>query len=336
MSPFSRILNFGDRSGAILIGVALFASTSIHSTLALAAYMRDVTVTPGDPVCRAGESIQFEAHARSAWNSHLGVTNSAFWTVSDSKIASHAGGGFFRCASEGSVTITTTYLNRSTTFTLKVEPALVMVDVPEEKKEEPPPPPPPEPDPEPVKPAEPPPEAKNDPPPAAAKVGNLLTAPDDPKADKSDEPYSFLTDPNGNEYGSGAAAIGGTADKAPPGAVASGKPGGTGDATKPVTPPPPPPPAVDLSRKPTLNVADPCKGFFPGDADDDVAYVQVLVTIKPGGDVSSVTVLSENPKGQGFGKAARTCLQSAKFQPGLDKEGKATTATQQFNIRFAR
>lgn len=339
MSPLSRVLNFGDRSGALLIGVALFASTSIHSTLALAAYMREVTVTPTDPVCRAGEAIQFEAFARSAWNSRLGVTNSASWSVSDNKIASHAGGGFFRCVAEGNVTVTTTYLNRSTTFTLKVEPALVMVDIPEEKKEEPPPPPPPpEPEPQPeVKPAEPPPEAKNEPPPpAAAKVGNLLTAPDDPKADKSDEPYSFLTDPNGNEYGSGAAAIGGTADKAPPGAVASGKPGGTGTVAAP-PPPPPPGPTVDLSRKASLpNAANACKGFFPGDADDDVATVKVMVTVKPGGEVASVTVMDENPKGQGFGKAARNCLLPAKFEPALDKDGKPTSGTLQFNIKFTR
>lgn len=334
VSPISRLLHFGERSASLLIGVALFGSISIHSTLALAAYMREVTVTPVDPVCRAGENIQFEASARSAWNSRLGVTSSAQWAVNDEKIAAHAGGGFFRCIAEGNVQVTTTYLNRTTTFTLKVEPALVMVDIPEEKKEEPPPPPPPpEPEPE-VKPAEPPPEAKAEPP-AAAKVGNLLTAPDDPKADKNDEPYSFLTDPNGQEYGSGAAQIGGTADKAPPGAVATGKPGGTGSVAAP-PPPPPPAPTVDLSRKPELTVKDPCKGFFPGDADDDVAMVKVLVTVGPGGSVASVTVLDENPKGQGFGKAARTCLQAAKFQPGLDKSGAPMTASQQINIRFTR
>lgn len=336
MSPLSRVLNFGERSGALLIGVALFASTSIHSTLALAAYMREVTVTPDQPVCKAGEAIQFEAFARSAWNSRLGVTNSAEWKVSDPKIASHAGGGFFRCVAEGSVQVTTTYLNRSTTFTLKVEPALVMVDVPEEKKEEPPPPPPP-PEPEPEPQAKPPEQPQEQPQaqPAAAKVGNLLTAPDDPKADKSDEPYSFLTDPNGNEYGSGAAKIGGTADKAPPGATTVGKPGGTGSVNIP-PPPPPPKPSVDMSRKAALTVNDPCKGFFPGDADDDVAYVTVMVSIKPGGEVGTVAVLSENPKGQGFGKAARTCLTAARFQPALDKDGKPVAATQQFNIKFTR
>lgn len=334
VNPLSRVLRFGD-PGALLIGVALFASTTIHSGLALASYMRELTVVPEQPVCRAGEGIQLEASARSAWNSQLGVTNSATWSVSDAKIASHAGGGFIRCVSEGSVTVTVNYLNRTTSFTLKVEPAIVMVDVPEEKKEEPPPPPPPpEPEPEKAEPT-PPPEKVEAQPPAAAKVGALLTAPDDPKASKDDDPYTFLSDPDGKEYGSGAAAIGGTADKAPPGAVASGTPGGTGSATaKP--PPPPPPPAVDLSRKPALTIADPCKGFFPGDADDDIATVVVLVTVKPSGEVASVNVVSENPKGQGFGKAARTCLQSVKLQPGLDKEGKPTTGTEQFRLRFTR
>ncbi|MBI2392569.1 MAG: energy transducer TonB [Deltaproteobacteria bacterium] len=332
MNPFARVLRFGD-SGALLIGIALFGSTTIHSGFALASYMRELTVIPEQPVCRAGEGIQLQAFARSAWNSQLGVTNSATWSLSDAKIASHAGGGFIRCVSEGSVTVTTTYLNKTTTFTLKVEPAIVVVDVPEEKKEEPPPPPPPEPEPDKAEPT-PPPDKVEAQPPAAAKVGSLLTANDD-KSSKDDDPYTFLSDPDGKEYGSGAAAIGGTADKAPPGAVATGTPGGTGSASaKP--PPPPPPPAVDLSRKPSLNIPDPCKGFFPGDADDDVAVVVVMVTVKPNGEVAEAKVLNESPKGQGFGKAARTCLQSVKLQPGLDKEGKPTTGTEQFRLRFTR
>ena len=330
------MLHFGDRAGALLIGAALFGSVTIHSTLALASYMRELTVTPAKATCRAGENVQFEASARSAWNSVLSVTHSAQWSVTDEKVAAHAGGGFFRCVAEGDVQITTTYLNRSTTFSLKVEPALVMVDVPEEKKQEPPPPPPaPEPEPE-VKPTEPPPEQPQPAAPAAAKVGNLLTAPDDPKADKGDEPYSFLTDPNGQEYGSGAAAIGGTADHGAAGAVASGKPGGTGSVAAKPPPPPPPAPTTDLSKKPALTVTNPCKGFFPSDADDDIAYVQVLVSVKPSGEAASVTVLSENPKGQSFGKAARSCLQAARFQPGLDREGKAVSASLQFNLTFTR
>lgn len=340
VNPLDRILAFGERSTALLLAIAVGGSTLIHSGFALAAYMRDVTIFPAEPSCRAGETIQLQAYARTAWNSKLMVTNSAQWSVADSKLASHAGGGFFRCSAEGTTLVTTSYLNRSATFTLKVEPPIVMIEPPP-KEEPPPPPPPPEPEPEPVKPAAPVVEkpAEAAPPPAAAKVGSLLTATDDSKNDPDEGATKFLSDENGNEYGSGTAAIGGTADQAGPGAKKDGKeggtgtkPGGTGTNVAAVQTGP----AVDLSKAASLTVDNPCKGFFPGDADDDLARVEVLVTVKPDGTVGNVSVLNENPKGQGFGKAARTCMLSARFNAALGKDGKPISATQQFNIRFTR
>lgn len=338
VSPLSRVLRIGERSTAMLLALALGASTLIHSSFALAAYMREVTIVPAAPTCRAGEAVQLQAFAKTAWNSQLMVTYSAQWKVSDNSIASHAGAGLFRCVSEGTVTVTTQYLNRSTTFSLKVEPAIVMVDV--EKKEEPPPPPPPEPEPAPTAAPPVPTEAKpdNTPPPPAAKVGGLLTANDDKNDDPNQKTYDFVSDPDGKEYGSGNAAVGGTADHGAAGAAASGKPGGTGTggsgsvAAPQVQVAPP----VDKSRPASLTIDNPCKGFFPGDADDDVGRVVVIVTVKPDGGVQTVSVAEENPKGQGFGKAARTCLLSAKFNPAWDKSGTPMVTTQQFNIRFTR
>lgn len=339
VNPLARILHFGERSTALLLALALGGSTLIHSGFALASYMKDVTIVPAEPVCRAGETIQLQAYAKTAWNAKLMVTNSAQWKVAANKIASHAGGGFFRCVSEGSTLVTTSYLNRTSTFTLKVEPAIVMIDAP---KEEPPPPPEvkePEPAPEPTKVAQA--EIKQEaaPPPAAAKVGSLLTAPDDSKNDPDEGAVKFLSDENGNEYGSGVAALGGTADVGKLGAKKNGTEGGngggggggTGPGTQTKTAP-----AVDMSRAASLAIDNPCKGFFPSDADDDTARVQVLVTVRPDGGVEKVTVMSEDPKGQGFGKAARTCLVAARFNAALGKDGKPVGATQQFNIRFTR
>ncbi len=339
MSPLSRVLHIGERSTALLLAAAVGASTLIHSGFALAAYMRDVSIFPPEPTCRAGETIQLQAYAKTAWNSQLMVTNAAHWSVSDNKLASHAGFGFFRCVSEGNVAVTAQYLNRSSTFTLKVEPAIVMVDVP---KDEPPPPPPPPVEAEPApapQPAVPNTKPDNTPPPPAAKVGNLLTATDDKNDDPNQKTYDFLTDPNGDEYGSGNAAKGGTADHGGPGAAANGKPGGTGTGGTGTGPAPAvqAKPEVDKSRVASLASSDnPCKGFFPGDADDDLATVQVLVTVKPDGTVNNVSVISENPKGQGFGKAARSCMLSAKFNAAFDKSGAPVAATQNFNIRFTR
>ncbi len=52
------------------------------------------------------------------------------------------------------------------------------------------------------------------------------------------------------------------------------------------------------SRKPTLSDPNACKGFFPSDAEDDLAQVSLLVVVKPNGQVVSASVVAENPKGQ--------------------------------------
>lgn len=337
--PFTRVMHVGD-GASLVVAIAIGASIVLHSALALAAYIRDLNVTPQQPTCHAGETVQLEAFARSAWNSTLRVTTSAKWSVGNDKLLSHAGGGFFRCVSEGTTDVTVSYLNRTATLPVKVEPALVMVDV----KEEPPPPPPPAPEPEPAPvpqaPAAPP-EAKptqEPPPPAAAKAGHLLTA-DDNAPKTGDEPESFVTDPNGNEYGSGNVAKGGTADvSTSPKAAASGVGTGGGNGNSKQGPPSTASTmtaASDLSRKPSLPPGYGCKNF-PADADDDFAVVQVLVTVKPSGEVSNVTVMDEKPKGQGFGKAARTCVSSVKLTPALDKAGNPTGTSVTMRLTFNR
>jgi hypothetical protein len=176
------------------------------------------------------------------------------------------------------------------------------------------------------------------PPSPAAKAGNLLTDPD-PTGDK-DVP-TFVTDPNGQEYGSGTVAKGGTGDFGKAGAAASGVPNGTGTGTPAKGPPAPPPAptivaAADLSRKPTLANSNACNGYFPNDADDNEATVLVSLVVKPDGSVSSVSLVSEDPRGQGFGAGAKRCLSAQKLSPGLDRSGAAVTAAIQIRIHFTR
>ncbi len=176
------------------------------------------------------------------------------------------------------------------------------------------------------------------PPPPAAKAGNLLTDPD-PNGDK-DVP-TFVTDPNGNAYGDGVVAKGGTAEHGDPKGAATGVPKGPGTGTPAKGPPAPPPAptivaAADLSRKPSLSNSGACNGYFPNDADDNEATVLVSVVVKPDGGVSSVALVSEDPRGQGFGAAAKKCLSAQKLAPGLDKGGAAVTSATQFRIHFTR
>jgi hypothetical protein len=174
-------------------------------------------------------------------------------------------------------------------------------------------------------------------PPAPAHVGALVTAKSDlTPSPAHEEPVDFTNDPSALGFGSGIVAIGGKADfgvkqaavSATPGIGTSGAvKGPVGDALTPVS---------DLSRKPSLGESDPCRGYFPPNASDDVASASVMVTIGKSGAVSSVQLLSESPPKQGFGAAARTCMSSKRFSPGLTHDGKPAATAIRVNIRFTR
>ncbi|GAC1366915.1 MAG: hypothetical protein NVSMB47_18140 [Polyangiales bacterium] len=216
------------------------------------------------------------------------------------------------------------------------------------KTEEPPPPPPP-PEPVPTAAVATSPRAPDDkptlapPPPPLGALGKLL-ADDKPVEKKAGEPepYTFNTDPDGKEFSGGTSGVGGGPDPGLAGGKTGGVPGGTGTgvaAKGPLVAPAPPKPesTVDRSRAPKLSEPNACRGFFPADADDDTATVQLLVTVQPNGKVASATVLSEDPKGQGFGRAARTCLMTKTFdQPALDRDGTPIAKSTTVNLKFVR
>jgi len=174
-------------------------------------------------------------------------------------------------------------------------------------------------------------------PPAAARAGALhLAAAEAAPAQQSEAAVDFTTDPRGASYGGGVVAVGGTATLGVAGARVTPVAGTSASA--------PPPrivgdgltPASDLSRKPRLPGADPCRGFFPGAATEDGGDVAVLVTIEKSGRVASTQLISENPRSQGFGAAARTCLSSQTFVPALDRDGNTAATRIRVNIRFSR
>jgi hypothetical protein len=174
--------------------------------------------------------------------------------------------------------------------------------------------------------------------PAAARAGALhLAKADVAPAQQQEEAVDFTTDPHGASYGGGVVAVGGTAALGAAGArvvpvggnaplaPVSARP--VGDALTPLS---------DLSRKPRLPGGDPCHGFFPRTAQEDIGDVAVMVTIAKSGRVSQTRLLSESPPGQGFGAAARTCLASQTFVPALDRTGNAAATALRVNLRFSR
>lgn len=173
---------------------------------------------------------------------------------------------------------------------------------------------------------------------SAARAGALhLAQTDAAPAQQAEEAVDFTTDAHGASYGGGVVAVGGTAAFAAVGARVVPTPGSAplaptsarpvGDALTPLS---------DLSRKPRLPVGDPCHGFFPGAAQDDVGQVGVMVTIGKSGRVSQTRLVSESPAGQGFGAAARTCMASQTFVPALDRAGNSAATAIRVNLRFSR
>lgn len=208
-------------------------------------------------------------------------------------------------------------------------------------REPPPPPPvpepvaePPAPEPVAVKPAARPKPAEAAAPPPAAKAGAVLTAAADaPEPEPAAEPFDFTSDPSSTVYGAGVVAVGGSATFGARGAQA----GGRGSA--PVTSAPVGDgltAATDLSEMPRLRDSDPCRGHFPRDAPSDVATATVRVVIGKRGKVTSASLVSEAPSGQGFGAAARTCMLGQVFDPALDREGRPAATALNVNVKFKR
>jgi outer membrane biosynthesis protein TonB len=204
-------------------------------------------------------------------------------------------------------------------------------------------PPPPEPAPAPEPPKEPDPPkleapkpavAKVAAPPPAARAGAVLTAAPDPTPEpRAAEPFDFTSDPNSHVYGSGVVAVGGTATHG----LAGARVGGTGIAPKRDTAPGDGLIAAgDLSQKPRLRQADPCRGFFPDTARDDVAAATVRVVIGKDGKPRSANLVNESPAGQGFGAAARRCMLDQTFVPAIDREGNEAATAINVNVRFSR
>jgi protein TonB len=162
-----------------------------------------------------------------------------------------------------------------------------------------------------------------------------VTAKSDTPSAKNDDLVDFVTDPNGTSYGSGVVARGGTADHGEKGATVKG----VGTAPAPVAVAPPSDglvPAANLSRRATLNEPNACAGYYPSEADADSGAVTLTLVVRADGAVTSSAVLSESPAGQGFGKAARACLQNKRFEPSLDRAGNVVAAATTLKVRFVR
>jgi protein TonB len=171
--------------------------------------------------------------------------------------------------------------------------------------------------------------------PQAARAGALLTAKESAPSATRDDLVDFVTDPAGTSYGSGVVARGGTAEHGERGATAAG----VGSAPVPAAATPRTDglvAAANLSRRAALHEANACAGFYPSEADADSGAVTLTLVVRADGRVSSTSIVSETPVGQGFGRAARACLQTKQLEPSLDRSGTPVTAATTIKLHFSR
>jgi hypothetical protein len=140
-----------------------------------------------------------------------------------------------------------------------------------------------------------------------------------------EQPVDFVSDADGKSFGSGVVAAGAAADVGIAGA--SSIQGRVGAAR---TPP------GEQRRRPRLTEPDVCRGYFPPAARADHGVVQLSVDVRQSGEVAWVSVISENPAGEGFGPAATRCVEARTFEPGLDGRGRPVDAAATLIIRFSR
>jgi hypothetical protein len=141
----------------------------------------------------------------------------------------------------------------------------------------------------------------------------------------------FVTDANGQGYGSGWAAAGGTAEHAehpPPERPRQPVPAPVVREREAI--------ATRLSRQPLLRSRDGCRGHFPTSAAADRGEVALVATVRANGALAGLEIERELPLGQGFARAARACLRDERFEPALDPEGQPVMARTRIVLRFSR
>jgi protein TonB len=230
-----------------------------------------------------------------------------------------------------------------------IEPALIKqavamadfieVELPPEPPAPEPPPAAPEPEPEVVqkrvvlaptpKPVERAPEPPPEPtpaPPAAAQAAQVLA-----QNDVVDLSNSIVVG-SGAKYGGGTTDSSGTSARAVRATGAKDVGGGVTPGGTPA-----PAPAVNRTRAPRLAGGASWSCPFPPEADVagvNQAAVALRVSVGASGSVSAVQVTSE--PGYGFGRAAKRCAMSKRWDPGLDASGRSVDATAVVNVRFVR
>jgi hypothetical protein len=87
---------------------------------------------------------------------------------------------------------------------------------------------------------------------------------------------------------------------------------------------------------PRLRTRQLCPGVFPTDARDDIGVVTLALQVGQGGGARATRILEERPRGQGFARAALSCVPRLSFDPATNPDGTRIAAVSKVRLRFVR
>jgi periplasmic protein TonB len=169
---------------------------------------------------------------------------------------------------------------------------------------------------------------KTNTPPPPAQAANVLTQREDPNA-PADFSDAIIVG-KAETYAGGASASTGTSKRA----VQVARAEGTGSAT---TAPASAAQGPDLSKKARLAEGGSWACPFPAEADAvqvDHAVVGLRIAVSESGAAGEVGVTRD--PGNGFGREARACARSKRYEAARDRIGSAITGSILVNVRFDR
>lgn len=173
------------------------------------------------------------------------------------------------------------------------------------------------------------PEPAAPPPPAPAEAAPILAAPEEP-LDLTDQ--GFVSGTSAAFRGGQTSSTGTSKTAVRSGAQVGGVPGGTG------TGPASPVVVASRARAAGLGAGSAWNCPFPPESDAEQinhAIVRLVVVVSASGKAESVNVVGD--PGFGFGREARRCAMSKRYEPALDSNGKPISqATPPFRVRFDR
>lgn len=85
-----------------------------------------------------------------------------------------------------------------------------------------------------------------------------------------------------------------------------------------------------------LGGSDPCHGLFPWRAQSDHGEVTLVLRVDPSGYPQLERVVDEQPRGEGFAEAARSCARRLRFSAAHDARGVAIAARSVVKLGFDR